>query len=214
MKVHCPEAIMSSRVPFVVLLLSLLLVVQTDAKNKNKQQLPDYVLQAQTVLVVVHPDASEPMTNLLANREAQNEVESAMRKWGRFNLVLDSQTADLVIAIRKGSKSGPSVVHSPVDRTTIGGGSPVGAQRGSSRPPDVTSVDPGGLGDSGPQIGSQIASSEDTFEVYRGEVDSPLDASPVWRYVAKDALNPPQLAAVGQFRQAVEESDKQRSHKP
>jgi len=48
--------------------------------------------------------------------------------------------------------------------------------------------------------------SEDSFEVYIGGVDYPLDAPPVWRYMAKDALNSPQMTAVQQFRNAVNES--------
>jgi len=38
-----------------------------------------------------------------------------------------------------------------------------------------------------PRIEHRTGSSEDTFEVYRGGSDYPLDASPVWRYIAKDA---------------------------
>jgi hypothetical protein len=59
-----------------------------------------------------------------------------------------------------------------------------------------------------------MGSSEDTFEVYRGGVEYPLDAAPVWRYIAKDALNGPQVAAVEQFRKAIVDSGKQRQQKP
>jgi hypothetical protein len=38
----------------------VLLVPQPDAKNKKKQALPDYVLNAERVLVVIRPDAGEP----------------------------------------------------------------------------------------------------------------------------------------------------------
>ncbi len=43
----------------------------------------------------------------------------------------------------------------------------------------------------GPQLGSQIGPSEDMFEVYLGGMDYPLDAPPIWRYTAKNALNGP-----------------------
>ena len=56
--------------------------------------------------------------------------------------------------------------------------------------------------------------SEDSFEVYIGGVDYPLDAPPVWRYMAKDALNSPQMTAVQQFRNAVNESDQLSQQKP
>lgn len=208
---------MPRRISIVFLFFLLLLVPQVEAKNKKKQLLPDDVLQARRVLVVIHPDAGEALTNPMANRTAQDEVERAIMKWGRFDLALDAQTADLVIAVRKGNKSGPVISHSPVDDRPVifqtgGGGARVGEQQG--RPPDLTNPVPGGLGNSGPQLGTQIGSSEDTFEVYRGGVEDPLDTSPVWRYIAKDSLNAPQVGAVEKFRKAIEESEKQHQQKP
>ncbi len=35
-----------------------------------------------------------------------------------------------------------------------------------------------------------------------------LDNASVWKYIAKDGLKPPAVAAVEQFRKAVEESEK------
>src|SRR6266481_2489460 len=108
------EVTMSDRISISFLLL-LLLVPLADGKNKKKQTLPDYVLNAQTILVVIHPDAGEPLTSPMANRTAQEDVEKAMMKWGRFKLVMDAETADLVVAVRKGHASGPTVRNSPVD---------------------------------------------------------------------------------------------------
>ncbi|MGA9814349.1 MAG: hypothetical protein WBQ64_16300 [Terriglobales bacterium] len=70
------------------------------------------------------------------------------------------------------------------------------------------------MGNRGPQLGAQVFSSDDTFEVYRGRIEYPLDTSPVWRFIAKDSLNAPKDQAVEQFRKAIEESEKQRQHKP
>jgi hypothetical protein len=211
------EAIMSARISTVFLCLTLLSVPQVHAKNKKKQPLPDDVLRAENVLVVVHPDASEPVTSPMSNRDAQNAVESALTAWGRFHLVMDAQTADLIIAVRKGAKSGPVISHSPVDDRPIVfqpgiGDTRAGGQQG--RPPGLSEPVPGTPPDRGPELGSQIGFSNDTFEVYRGHSDYPLDAPPVWRYIAKDSLNGPQVAAVEQFRKAIEESEKQSQHKP
>jgi hypothetical protein len=52
------------------------------------------------------------------------------------------------------------------------------------------------------------------FEVYMGKVQNPLDAAPIWRYMAKDALIGPQVKAVEHFQNAVDESEKQHQHKP
>jgi hypothetical protein len=214
-----PEVIMSVRIPVLLLLLSIS-ICPAVAKNKKKQLLPDIVLNAQRVLVVIRPDAGESLTDPMANRTARDEVERAISKWGRFNLVMESQTADLVIAVRKGHAGGPMISNSPVDNRPVvfqpsgqpsGTGGRIGAQQGRS--PDLTNP---GLGpeDNGPRIGNQIGASEDMFEVYLGGLEYPLDAAPIWRYLGKNALNGPQVAAIEQFRKAIEESEKQRSQKP
>ena len=110
---------MSCRVSIVFLSLFLLFAPQLHAKNKKKQLLPDYVLQAQYVLVVIPPDAGEALTNPRENRAAQDDVERAIVKWGRFRLATNAQDADLIIAVRKGNKSGPIISHSPVDNRPV-----------------------------------------------------------------------------------------------
>ncbi len=208
---------MFRRVSIVFLLLSLLSVLPTQAKDKKKQLLPEDVLRAQTVMVVIHPDAGEAVTAPLANRNAQDEVERAITKWGRFNLVMDAYTADLIIAVRKGNKSGPIIAHSPADNRPVifqPGIADARIGQQSGRPPDLSQPLPGDTGNRRPQLGTQVFSSDDTFEVYRGRMEYPLDASPVWRYIAKDSLNAPQVQAVEQFRKVIDESEKQRQHKP
>jgi hypothetical protein len=208
----------SSRILTSFVVLLLLLASQVQAKNKNKQALPDYVLRAERVLVIIPPDAAEPLNSPMANRNAQDEVERAIEKWGRFHLALNEQDADLIIAVRKGNKAGHVISHSPADDRPVifqpgDTGARVGGQPGG-RPNSM----PGGMDqssqDRGPQMGSQIGSSDDSFEVYRGGVAQPLENSPVWRYTAKDSLNAPQVMAVEQFRKAIEESEKQSQHKP
>jgi hypothetical protein len=210
------EVIMSVRASVVLLLLSLLSAPQAQAKNKKKQLLPEDVLRAERVLVVIHPEAGEPLTNPRANRTAQEEVEKAIMKWGRFKLVMDAQTADLVIAVRKGHANGPTIRNSPSDdRPVIGqqtdGEIRVGVQRG--RPPDLTDPGFGGSERRRPHTTNEVGPSEDAFEVYRGGVEYPLDMSPVWRYMAKNALDGPQVDAVEQFRKAIAESEEQRRQK-
>ena len=163
---------MSGRISIALLFILLLSVLQLQAKNKKKQLLPEDVLRAQTVMVVIHPDAGEAVTAPLANRNAQDEVERAITKWGRFDLVMDAYTADLIIAVRKGNKSGPIIAHSPADNRPVIfqpgiGDARIGQQQG--RPPDLSQPLPGDMGNRGPQLGTQVFSSDDTFEVYRGE---------------------------------------------
>ena len=46
------------------------------------------------------------------------------------------------------------------------------------------------------------------MQVYRGGVQYPLDSAPVWRYMSKNALRPPTVQAVEQFKKAITESEK------
>ena len=87
------------------LLLSFVLAfcLLTIAGAKKKDELPAYVLKAHTVAVLIDPDAGVSVNSPMANKKAQDDVEQALTKWGRFRFVLDPQSADLVIVIRKGS---------------------------------------------------------------------------------------------------------------
>ena len=213
---------MSARIPITSLLLFVLsislsiLICPAQAKNKKKQTLPDVVLNAQRVYVVIRPEAGEPVTNPRANRIAQDEVERALSKWHRFDLVMESTTADLVIAVSKGHSGGPMITNMPDDRPVVfqsggvpGAGVRLGGRQG--QPPDLTAAGSGnGQPNRGPQLGSQVGPSEDTFEVYLGGMDYPLDAPPIWRYTAKNSLDGPGVVAVEQFKKAIEESEKQR----
>ena len=60
----------------------------------------------------------------------------------------------------------------------------------------------------GPHIGNEVGPSEDSFEVYQGQVQHPLDSSPGWRYIAKDGLRAPKVTAVEEFRKAIAEAEK------
>ena len=206
---------MPRRIPFV-LLIALFLSCVSFAKKKNKQELSDLVLNAQTVLVVIHPDAGEPVTNPTANRTAQENVENALTKWGRFRLVMSPQTADLVIAVRKGYAVGTTIGNSPADDRSVilqpnDGNIRIGAQQG--RPPAVSSPGPGPQ-NRGPHTQNEAGSPEDSFEVYLGKAEYPLDSAPVWRYMGKKALDAPAVAAVSEFQKAIDESEKQRQKKP
>jgi non-ribosomal peptide synthetase component F len=207
---------MSVRAWMVLLLVSPLLVPEAHAKNKKKQVLAEDVLRAENVLVVIHPEAGEPLTNLGANRTAQEDVEKALLKWGRFKLVMDAQTADLVIAVRKGHANGPTIRNLPTDdRAVIAQQTDAQIRIGGKQghPTDLTDPQFSGPEPKRPRMANEVGPSEDIFEVYRGGVKYPLDKSPVWRYMAKDALNGPEVEAVEQFRKAIAESEVARQQK-
>jgi len=197
----------------VIFALAIAAVSAASAKKKDKVVLPAYVLKAQTVLVVILPDAGEPINDITANRKAQEEVEKAFMKWGRYRLALDAEQADLVVGVRKGTGkiANPTISGGPVDSRpgtieTTDNQIRIGVQQG--HPPDVT--DP--TGSNGPNNrvhpGMEAGADEDTFQVFQGGVQYPLDKPPVWQLTAKDGLKPPTVTAVEQFRKAVEESEK------
>jgi len=193
--------------------LVLFCVPLANPKDKKKIVLPDYVLQARTILVVVDPDAGVSVLNPNANRVAQEDVERAVMSWGRFTLSMESSTADLVISIRKGTgRTVSPTVTNPGNRSVIlepgDEGIRIGGQHGS--PPPLSDPRTGAPRDTGPHPGTEIGPSEDMLAVYRGRVEYPLDSPPAWRYVAKDSLNSPRVSAVAEFRKVIEEAEKQR----
>src|SRR5947209_3173198 len=125
------------------LLLTLLVVPTLNAKDKDKKKssLPELVIRARTVLVVIHPDAGEPLHQPTANATARENVEQALMNWGRLQPVMDGQVADLVIAVRTGTGRmvGPTVKGGPIDtRPTVmqptDTGIRIGAQQGHAPP--------------------------------------------------------------------------------
>jgi hypothetical protein len=200
---------MTARLSSVVLLAAIL-AVPTNAKDKKKSSLPEYVLKATTVLVVVSPDAGEPIDQPRSNATARENVEKALMEWGRLRPVMEGEESDLVIAVRTGNGNAvrPTIRGGPIDQrpgtaestdSTIR----VGGHQGQPPPLSDPSVGP----PIGPHIGNEVGASEDTFEVYRGGVQYPLDASPVWRYIAKDSLRQPGVTAVEEFRKAISKAE-------
>lgn len=180
-------------------------------KDKKKSTLPGYVLEAQTVLVMIDPDAGTAMNDPQGNRTAREDVEKALMRWGRLRLVMSTSLADLVILIRRGNTQPvqPTVSGEPPnDRPVIvqGAGDTirVGVQQGRS--PDAAETG----GPTMPGMGGTVGPSEDMFTVYQGRVDEPpLDLPVAWRYSGKGALKAPDVRAVNEFKKAVEEAVKE-----
>jgi hypothetical protein len=205
----------------------ILFCAAAPAKDKKKAILPSDVLQAETALVVIDPEAGVDAADPYANRAARQAVEDALKRWGRFRLVQEGSTADLVIVVRKGNGK---VVQTTIGGTPINGIPPVSV--GSTTSPTQTTTRAGGRwGDPGandpssagsqagtprPQV--EAGSSQDMFVVYRGKKDdpssSPLEAPAVWRYSGKDALASPSVPAVEAFHKLVVESEKQQATHP
>jgi hypothetical protein len=209
------------------------------AKDKPKSTLPTYVLQAQTVSVIIDPDAGVSLDDPRANEVAQRDVETALLNWGRFRPLLigqqggAGQSADLVIVIRRGTgKMASGTVRDPrqgrrpvaIDPTDTG--IDVGMQHGQP-PPYAGDTPDASQGSSIPSQNGPVTedrahpqaeigtfAAEDSFLVYRGRTENPLDGSPVWRYETKNALKPHSVPAVDAFRKAVDEAEQAAAKQP
>ena len=195
-----------------VLLLWCLMGV---AKDKKKGLLPADVLEARTVLVMIDPDAGIAVENPNANRMARDDVDKALMKWGRYSLVMEPSSADLIITVRKGSGKlvQPTIGGVPsnndigvIEPTDSGGR--VGVRQGNP----AIAGGPLNPQSAGPRPQVEAGESQDMFVVYRGNKEnpsgSPLDTPPVWRYSATDALASPEVPAVAVFRDVIAKSEK------
>ena len=189
-----------------------LLVTLGFAKDK-KNALPGYVLSAKTVAVIIDPDAGISIEYPRANQDAQKDVEAALLSWGRFEPVLSTQTADLIIVVRRGSgrmmnetmpdprqNDRPGVI-TPTENG-VGMGGQHGPQPGISGGPGL------GPGQQSPTPQTEIGQADDSFVVYKGGDEKPLDTPPAWRYMGADGLSPHSVPAVVAFRKAVENAEK------
>ena len=202
---------------------SLLLVcsLAVSAKDKKKVLLPEYVLRAETVLVIVDPSAGMALDAPTANRDAQEAVERALMNWGRFRLANDFSTADLIVVVRKGNGriAQPTIGGLPTDsRPVIIQPTDSGGRIGGSGGVPAAAGDPTGTRVPRPSPQVEVGDPDDQFVLYRGKRDdpqhNPLDAPAVWRYHGKDALRKPDVPAVDAFRKLVIEAEKQRAANP
>jgi hypothetical protein len=195
------------------LLLLGLLATCGLAKDKTKNILPAYVLQAKTVAVVIDPKAGMSIDDPRANEMAQKDVEAAFLKWGRFEPVSDAKTADLIVMVRKGH--GRLMDDTMPDARQNSSMDPANRQ-GSAWP--APGAPPNVRGDAGSVVNQRspqadIGDVEDSFSVFKGG-ENPRYARPVWNYTGRDGLNPQNVAAVAAFKRAVTAAEKAVADKP
>lgn len=201
---------MGVRLP-VLCAAAWLLVAVSFAKDK-KPVLPPYILNAHTVAVVIDPHAGMDIQDPRANEIARSDVEASLQKWGRLMPVVGIEDADLVIVVRKGNgRLVDETITNPRQNTRGGMMTPTdtgmgaGAQEGQPSP--LSPDSPMGSPNSSPHPQTEIGSTDDSFEVYEGNIAHPLESAPGWRYVAKDGLLSPSVPAVEEFRKAIQKAE-------
>jgi hypothetical protein len=193
----------------LVVLLSFFLPVATFSKKKEKPVFPEVLLKAQTVVVIIQPNAGEPMNDPTANRDAREEVEKALMNWGRFRLVQEASSADIVIAVKKGTEKAatPTLGGGPIDSRpvtvqTTDSQIRIGAKQGQDG-----SYNPDSPSSGRTQQGVEVGPSEDSFVVYLGGDTFKSNSASIWSYKAKNALRPPNVNAVQEFRKAIADAE-------
>ena len=197
------------------LVASVLLATVAGAQQKPIPQryLRDFV-EARTIAVLAGGSPSSP-ENSPENQRVRSDVQNALLKWGKYQVVPDASTADLIVVVHKGRtqatpNGGPG---SPVDPS-------VNIGLGRSQSPPLSRADIGRSG-SGTRAGAEAGSVEDVLDVYLGRTplmgdasrnatQYPLDEPPAWSYEAIGALQSPRLEAVSVFRKAVEAAEKKK----
>ncbi len=200
---------MNRKIVGLIFCLVLATVVVNAKDKKKKATLPPQILAAQSIAVIVEPDAGVSLANPGENRKAVEDVEGAFMQWGRFRLA-DQGNADLLVVVRKGRSAGPVITNRDPNPTTVStsdAGIYIGGHIG--RPPDLSTNEPP---DRRPGLGTSAGPSEDTFFVYTGRginpYNPPLDTPALWRISGKKILDGPAVPAVKEFRKAVEEAEK------
>ena len=201
------------------LLPSVLVVSLAGAQQKPiSQPYRRDILEARTIAVVADPASAARDSQ--ENQRARLEVESALRNWGKYQVVSEGGNPDLIMVVRKGHAEAATIGGTTTPPPVLVGpagsdGVNIGIRRGQN--PPLSQPNPSGTR---PGLGSEAGSAEDLLDVYLGSTplpgdarnptQHPLDEPPAWSYTGTDALKSPNLEAVAQFRKAVEAAEKKK----
>ena len=202
-----------------LLLFTLLLATHVGAQQRPiSQTYRQEILEARTIAVVADPTAAAQDSQ--ENQRARLEVESALRKWGKYQVVSQNGNPDLIMLVRKGHSQAATAggtTTPPVLVDPTGSGTDIGIHRGLNTP--LSRSASSGVGTQG-RAGYEVGSDQDLLDVYLGSTPFagdgrnpskyPLDDPPAWSYTGKDALQSPKLEAVTQFEKAVEAAEKKK----
>lgn len=191
-----PKGFPVKPVLIVALVLALSASCLTAQKSSKKHANVPAAFKMATYVFVQAEDGDETRANLFPeDRRAILGVKDALRTWGRYQLTLRADQADLIFVVRKGrvasvqATAGASVGPN-VPRVSVGGREP-----GAADDPGGDSI--GARADAGP--------SQDLLRVYLRKGDGKR-GSQIWTGMAANGLDAPNVFLLRELRDAVEEA--------
>jgi hypothetical protein len=183
---------------------AILFLSLTPAAKAKKHDISPAFQTAKTVYVEA-ADGSYSNPGLLSgDRQAIQDLEQGLRRWGRYSLAEHPEGADLIFVVHKGRGSGTSDAAQPNLPTPARSpaGTPAGTPGGA--PGGMTPRAPGQIGDQD----SVSSANEIGGDVDRLMVFTPdgyiKRKNPIWTREIRDGLDAPSFLLLGQLRDAVE----------
>jgi hypothetical protein len=168
---------MVRRLALLLALLFVSLSLLAKDKKKEKDLLPQFILEGRYVYVMNEVGYSTVSQGTVGDYRAESAVREWISKWGRYEVVYSPDQADFIIGVR-------------VARPPVSPGIKVGTGR-----------DGGTIW--GPAVGADTGPTDDMLSVY--SPNSGTSSAPFWRKTQKYGLSGP-LPLLQAFRKDVEKS--------
>lgn len=203
----------------VVLLVAAGVTSSAWAKSPKNSEVPKLVCPAQFVYVeTMDGDIIRPEV-IQEDRDAVIRVQDKLQDWGRYTLVYDRSSSDIVFVVRTGrvatAKLGAGV---GLGRPDEDGGRVAVGRTPAGQTPDASEsgdpqTEPGGNPNGGPnmadarwtRVGGEVGPPNDLLAVYQKPGDINAQA-PLWEKSQKDGLDGPKVPLFEQIRSAVDKS--------
>ena len=174
--------------PITVFTFLLVLLIPV-AKAKKHDEVSPAFQTAKTAYV----EAADGARLFWGDRKAIEDIQDGLRRWGRYTVVDNAQTADLIFVVRKSQGAD--------DDTRPNLPTP-------SRQPAGTIIPrvPGPGGDQDPSsVATQTGLELDRLMIYTMNANGKRKG-PIWTRETKDGLDPPTLLLLSRLKDAVEQA--------
>ena len=174
----------------ISLRMVVLLLAASVLQAKEKSDISAVITNATYVFVTTYDGELLNPEVKPEDRQAVDDVQKAIEKWGGYKLVYKFQEADLILVVRTG-------------RTLELKG---GLQKGTTTGPGA------GPGGSAQSTSAEAGDPKDILAVYAASEGAQVikNSPPLWRNRAANGLRAPEIPLLKQFQSEVESSRKKR----